>query len=106
MRSWTGDLGADGSPRNSNQAQQEAETMTAARSPIVQQAFIDHAALQCGICTPGILVAAKSLLEKHPDPSETEIRYWLAAICAAARVTTKSLRRCRPLPLKCGGLNP
>ena len=44
----------------------------------LQQAFIDHAALQCGICTPGILVAAKSLLEKHPDPSETEIRYWLA----------------------------
>ena len=44
----------------------------------LQQAFIDHAALQCGICTPGILVAAKSLLEKHPDPSETGIRYWLA----------------------------
>ena len=44
----------------------------------LQQAFIDHAALQCGICTPGMLVAAKSLLEKHPDPSETEIRYWLA----------------------------
>ena len=44
----------------------------------LQQAFIDHAALQCGICTPGILVAAKDLLERNPDPTETEIRYWLA----------------------------
>jgi len=44
----------------------------------LQQAFIDHAALQCGICTPGILVAAKALLERNPDPTESEIRYWLA----------------------------
>ena len=44
----------------------------------LQQKFLEHAALQCGICTPGILVAAKSLLERNPDPSETEIRYWLA----------------------------
>lgn len=44
----------------------------------LQQTFIDEAALQCGICTPGILVAAKALLERNPDPSETEIRYWLA----------------------------
>ena len=44
----------------------------------LQQAFIDHAALQCGICTPGILVAAKALLARNPDPSESEIRYWLA----------------------------
>lgn len=44
----------------------------------LQQAFIDHAALQCGICTPGILVAAKALLERNPDPTDTEIRYWLA----------------------------
>ena len=34
--------------------------------------------LQCGVCTPGILVAAKALLDKNPDPSETEVRYWLA----------------------------
>jgi len=45
---------------------------------VLQQKFLDHAALQCGICTPGILVAAKALLEKNPDPSETEVRYWLA----------------------------
>jgi len=44
----------------------------------LQQKFLDHAALQCGICTPGFLVAAKSLLEKNPDPTETEVRYWLA----------------------------
>jgi len=44
----------------------------------LQQKFLEHAALQCGICTPGILVAARSLLEKNPDPTETEVRYWLA----------------------------
>ena len=44
----------------------------------LQRVFIEKAALQCGICTPGILVASKSLLEKNPDPTETEIRYWLA----------------------------
>ena len=44
----------------------------------LQQQFLDHAALQCGICTPGVLVAAKALLEKKPDPTETEVRYWLA----------------------------
>lgn len=44
----------------------------------LQRHFIDHAALQCGICTPGILVAAKALLEKNPDPSDEEVRYWLA----------------------------
>lgn len=44
----------------------------------LQQAFIDHAALQCGICTPGIMVAAKALLERNPDPTDTEVRYWLA----------------------------
>ncbi len=44
----------------------------------LQQKFLEHAALQCGICTPGFLVAAMALLDKHPDPSETEVRYWLA----------------------------
>ncbi len=44
----------------------------------LQSKFIEHAALQCGVCTPGILVAAKALLEKNPDPTETEVRYWLA----------------------------
>jgi len=44
----------------------------------MQQKFIDHVALQCGICTPGLLVASKKLLERNADPSEEEIRYWLA----------------------------
>ena len=44
----------------------------------LQRKFLEHAALQCGVCTPGFLVAAKALLEKNPDPSETEVRYWLA----------------------------
>ena len=44
----------------------------------LQQKFIDLAALQCGICTPGVLVAAKALLEKNKNPSEEEVRFWLA----------------------------
>jgi carbon-monoxide dehydrogenase small subunit len=44
----------------------------------LQQKFLEHAALQCGICTPGVLVAAKALLERNPDPTEEETRYWLA----------------------------
>ena len=44
----------------------------------LQQKFLEHAALQCGICTPGFLVASKALLEKSPNPTETEVRYWLA----------------------------
>ena len=44
----------------------------------LQKKFVEHAALQCGICTPGILVAAKNLLEKNPDPNEEQVRYWLA----------------------------
>lgn len=44
----------------------------------LQRKFIEHAALQCGFCTPGILVAAKNLLGRNPDPTEEEVRYWLA----------------------------
>jgi aerobic carbon-monoxide dehydrogenase small subunit len=44
----------------------------------IQQKFLEHAALQCGVCTPGLVVAAKALLDRHPDPDETTIRYWLA----------------------------
>ncbi len=44
----------------------------------IQQAFLENAALQCGICTPGFIVASKALLEKEPNPSEDRIRYWLA----------------------------
>lgn len=44
----------------------------------LQQKFLEHAALQCGICTPGFLVSAKALLDKNPDPTEAEVRLWLA----------------------------
>ncbi|HEX5528410.1 MAG TPA: (2Fe-2S)-binding protein [Methylomirabilota bacterium] len=44
----------------------------------LQREFLQHAALQCGICTPGFLVAGKALLEKNLNPTETEVRYWLA----------------------------
>lgn len=45
---------------------------------VLQQKFLEQAALQCGICTPGFLIAARSLLENNPDPSEEEARYWLS----------------------------
>ena len=45
---------------------------------VLQSKFLEHAALQCGICTPGFIVASKALLEKNPDPDEETIRYWLA----------------------------
>ncbi len=44
----------------------------------IQKAFLEGAALQCGICTPGFIVASKVLLDKNPHPSEHEVRYWLA----------------------------
>jgi carbon-monoxide dehydrogenase small subunit len=44
----------------------------------LQRNFIEHAALQCGICTPGFLIAAKALLDRNPNPSEKEVRFWLA----------------------------
>ena len=45
---------------------------------VLQQKFLEHAALQCGICTPGMLVATKSLLESNPDPTEEQVRFGLA----------------------------
>ncbi len=44
----------------------------------LQRNFLEINGLQCGICTPGYLIAARALLQKHPDPTESEIRYWLA----------------------------
>ncbi len=44
----------------------------------LQQKFLEHASLQCGVCTPGFLVAAKSLLDHNPNPTEHEVRHWLA----------------------------
>ena len=68
----------------------------------LQRKFIEHAALQCGICTPGFLVAAKALLDKNPKPTETEIRFGLAGnlcrctgydkIVRAVQATAKEMR--------------
>ena len=44
----------------------------------IQQAFLENAALQCGVCTPGFIVASKALLDQNPNPTEYEIRFWLA----------------------------
>ncbi len=44
----------------------------------LQQKFLEHAALQCGICTPGFIVSAKALLDRNPHPTEHEVRHWLA----------------------------
>lgn len=44
----------------------------------LQQAFLDNAAIQCGYSTPGMLMAAKALLDRNPDPTEKEIRFWMA----------------------------
>jgi carbon-monoxide dehydrogenase small subunit len=72
----------------------------------IQQAFLEGAALQCGICTPGFIVAAKALLDDKPDPSEHEIRFWLAnnlcrctgydKIVRAVQSAATSLRKERP----------
>jgi carbon-monoxide dehydrogenase small subunit len=44
----------------------------------IQRAFLEHAALQCGICTPGFIMSAKALLDREPDPTEERTRRWLA----------------------------
>lgn len=72
----------------------------------LQQKFLEMAALQCGICTPGVLMAAKALLERNPDPSETETRFWLAGnlcrctgydkIVRAVLETAAEMREARP----------
>jgi aerobic carbon-monoxide dehydrogenase small subunit len=68
----------------------------------LQQKFLEHAALQCGICTPGFIVAAKALLEKNPKPTEGEVRHWLAGnLCRCTgydkivRAVLDSANRCR-----------
>jgi carbon-monoxide dehydrogenase small subunit len=71
----------------------------------LQRNFIEHAALQCGICTPGFLIAAKALLERNPNPSEHDVRFWLAGnlcrctgydkIVRAVMATAKEMRQAR-----------
>ena len=60
----------------------DVSTIEGLASPVklhpLQQKFLEHAALQCGICTPGFIMAAKALLDKTPHPTEHQVRYWLA----------------------------
>ena len=55
----------------------EGISMTADLHPL-QKKFLEHGALQCGICTPGFIVSAKALLDQNPDPTEHDVRLWLA----------------------------
>jgi len=80
---------------------------------LLQEKFIEHAALQCGICTPGILVAAKALLDKNPEPTETEVRYALAGnlcrctgydkIVRAVQATARDLQKSKKKTSKTKG---
>ena len=69
----------------------------------LQQKFLEHAALQCGFCTPGLLIAAKALLDRNPDPTETEIRYWLAGNLCRCTGYDKIIRAVSMPPPNCGG---
>lgn len=64
---------ADGKPIETIEGMADGEEL----HPL-QRNFLELNGLQCGICTPGILIAAKTLLERNPDPTETEVRFWLA----------------------------
>ena len=76
----------------------------------LQENFLKHAALQCGICTPGFLIAAKALLDDNPDPTESEIRYALAGnlcrctgydkIVRAVQATAKTMKPKAAKPAK------
>ena len=71
----------------------------------LQRKFIEHAALQCGFCTPGILVAAKALLAQNPDPTESEVRYWLAGNLCRCTGYDKIIRAVMDAGAKMRGAN-
>ena len=62
---------------------------------VIQEKYLEHAALQCGICTPGFIVATKALLDRNPDPDETPSVTGSPATCVDARGTTRSSARYR-----------
>ena len=64
----------------------------------VQKKILEHGALQCGICTPGIVVAAKALLDSNPEPDEEQVRYWLRVTSAVVRAMTRSSVPCWTRP--------
>lgn len=66
----------------------------------LQQAFLDNAAIQCGYCTPGMLIASKALLDRHPDPTEEQIRFWLAGNLCRCTGYEKIIRAVREAALR------
>src|SRR5438067_8860663 len=75
---------------------------TARKLHPLQEAFIDTGAIQCGFCTPGMVLSAHALLKSNPDPSENEVRDALSGnLCAAPAMSSRSRRSCAPL-LSCG----
>jgi len=72
----------------------------------VQQKFLEHAALQCGFCTPGLLVAAKALLDRNLNPTETEARYWLAGNLCRCTGYDKVIRAVLDAAAEMRGSNP
>ena len=69
----------------------------------IQQAFLENAALQCGICTPGFIVASKALLEQEPNPTEDQIRLWLAGNLCRCTGYDKIVRAVMDAAQKMGG---
>ncbi|MCF6271771.1 MAG: (2Fe-2S)-binding protein [Rhodobacteraceae bacterium] len=72
----------------------------------LQRQLLEHAALQCGICTPGIIVAAKALLVQNPDPSEEDVRYWLAGNLCRCTGYDKIIRAVLAAAAEMRGENP
>jgi carbon-monoxide dehydrogenase small subunit len=69
----------------------------------IQQAFLENAALQCGICTPGFIVASKALLEQEPNPTEDQIRLWLVGNLCRCTGYDKIVRAVMDAAQKMGG---
>ena len=65
------------SKRESGPFDRQAQATADGLHPL-QQKFVEHAALQCGYCTPGFIIAGKALLDQNPNPDEQEVREWLA----------------------------
>jgi aerobic carbon-monoxide dehydrogenase small subunit len=72
----------------------------------LQQAFLDNAAIQCGYCTPGMIMASKALLDRHPDPTEEQIRFWLAGNLCRCTGYDKIVRAVRDAAARIQGQRP
>src|SRR3954462_12048643 len=68
----------------------------------LQKKFLEHAALQCGICTPGFILSARALLERHPCPTEAQVRHWLAGNLCRCTGYDKIVRAVLDAAAACG----